>query len=653
MKQRRDSFFGLHFDFHARPEFGVQGATLREEDIRTICKKLRPDFIQIDCKGHPGWASYPTKLGNAMPEFATDTLALWRKVTKEEDIALYMHYSGVFDERYGKEHPADTVVDAKGNRVLDTTRTMGDYVDKLLIPQMTELIEAYDVDGFWVDGECWHTKPDYHPDTVAAFERETGIDLGGNPPVTPSDPYYHEWMAYNRELFLRYVRHYVDAIHEKFPHVQITSNWLFSDYMPEPVSADVDFLSGDFNPHDSVNSARYAGRALAQQEHPWDLMSWNFRIAFGSYEANVAKHPRQLMQEAAAAISLGGAYQNYVKQYDDGSPNVTDVLALEELAEFVRAREPFCFRGKAVHQAALLLSAYDRYRESESLFLRTGNRKIMGATALLCDIGQSLEIVSEHTLEKYLDEYKMIVVPELYAGLAPETTDRLLDYAKRGGKLVLTGAKTCEFFAASGAPFAAERCEAFLDEAKRKAKPYYFTTDEKAFGVAFSPCKIIADGECVAYLSEELTGTRDCVASTIRYGAGSITAIGFDIGQQYFTASQYTQRDLMKRVADSLYTPTVQIESAYGLLEIVVLEKDGKRMIQLLSGGGTHPYSPCATNDYVPPVLDIRLSIALPEAPKKLILQPEGKELSVEYRDGRAYVAIDRVDIHSVIEVRQ
>ncbi len=97
MKRRSESFFGLHFDFHAQPKYGLQGKSLNEEDIRRICRTLKPDFIQIDCKGHPGWASYPSELGNAMPEFAQDTLALWRRVTREENVALYMHYSGVYD----------------------------------------------------------------------------------------------------------------------------------------------------------------------------------------------------------------------------------------------------------------------------------------------------------------------------------------------------------------------------------------------------------------------------------------------------------------------------------------------------------------------------------------------------------------------------
>ena len=66
MKTRKESFFGLHFDYHGKPMNGIQGDTLKEEDIRHICREVKPDFIQIDCKGHPGWASYPSKMGSRL-----------------------------------------------------------------------------------------------------------------------------------------------------------------------------------------------------------------------------------------------------------------------------------------------------------------------------------------------------------------------------------------------------------------------------------------------------------------------------------------------------------------------------------------------------------------------------------------------------------
>ncbi|MBE6667471.1 MAG: hypothetical protein E7607_04075 [Ruminococcaceae bacterium] len=669
MKKRKDSFFGLHFDFHAQPSDGfVIGATLKEEDIREICRLIKPDFIQIDCKGHPGWASYPSTLGNAMPEFEGDPLALWRKVTKEENVALYLHYSGVYDIKYCSEHPEETAMMADGSLYSGTTRTDGKYVDEILIPQLSEIIEKYGVDGFWIDGDCWCAKPDFRPESLTAFEKETGIDLGGRLPANPDDPYYDEYREYHRELFRRYVRHYVDTLHAKYPDVQIASNWSFSDHMPEKICANVDFLSGDLNPNNSLHSARYAARALAQQNHPWDLMSWNFRIRVGDRSACAAKHVNQILQEAAAVISLGGAYQNYIMQFKDGSPNLKEVRSLTKLSEFMREREPYCFRGTPVHEAALLLSTYDRKRESKRLYSRTGYEKIMGMTALLCDIGQSLEIVCEHTLEKGCEPYKMIVVPELYCGLADDTVDMLLEYAKNGGNLVISGKNTCYFFANAGIPLNVTNMPEFFGEGEKaydnggdnghgknapaEYKSYFFTLDGNEFGALFSPCELSSDnGESVAYVHTNIRSPKASLAVEIPYGNGRITAIGFDIGSQYLNGTQYLHRTLMKKITERLYTPLVKVESVLGRLEIVPLLKDEKLMIQLVNAGGSHdnPYS--ATDDYIPPVLDTCISIELPQKPIKLMLQPENRSLPFIYKNGRAYVRIDRIDIHSIIEV--
>lgn len=126
MKKRYESSFGLHFDFHSGPNNNV-GATLREEDIRAICRTVKPDFLQIDCKGHPGWASYPTKLGNPTSGIVFDTLEMWRRVTREEGVSLYMHYSGVIDYNYCHKYPEDAVLKADGTRSEAATRTMGGY----------------------------------------------------------------------------------------------------------------------------------------------------------------------------------------------------------------------------------------------------------------------------------------------------------------------------------------------------------------------------------------------------------------------------------------------------------------------------------------------------------------------------------------------
>lgn len=646
MKRRSDSYFGLHFDFHASPERATApiGATLKEEELREICRLLKPDFLQIDCKGHPGWASYPTGCGNAMPEFRGDPLEMWRRVTKEEDVALYMHYSGVIDINYCSKNPDQVARNADGTPNKNgSTRTIGTYADDLLIPQLIELADKYGVDGAWVDGDCWGSQADFHPDTIKAFEKETGIDLKGKLPASRGDEYYDEFREYCRELFRRYVRHYVDAIHEKHPEFQIASNWFYTDHAPEAVTSNVDFLSGDLNPFNGFNSARYAGRAIAQQNHTWDLMSWNFRGSTAERPGHIPKHPLQIIQEAAAVISIGGGFQNYITQYPDGSPRMDQIRGMKAVEEFMRPREKFCFRGKAAHQVAVLLSTWDRHLESDSLFSRTGCERVMGATALTCDAGHSTEIVSEHTLKGKCADYPVIVVPELYSGLAPETVEELLAYAKNGGSLLLTGCKTCALFAEAGAPFA-------LNE---PGAPYnLFTMDGVSFGTIRNFRTISAEtGTTIASASLQQRDEKSPIASIIPFGQGKIGVIGADIGLAYNEQAQYLHRTLIRAMLDGLYSPIVRLDRADGKLEITVLRKDGRMMIQLVNANGDHTNPAVASEDFIPAVYEVALTVALDKRPASLVLQPEGRKLDFEYADGKAKLYVGKVEMHDVIEV--
>ena len=646
MKRRSESAFGLHFDFHASPAPGiVVGATLKEEDIREICRLIRPDFIQIDCKGHPGWASYPTECENSMPAFAFDTLALWRKVTKEEGVALYLHYSGVIDHRYCENHPEDSVVNADGTHAKGITRTMGlAYADRLLIPQLKELAGKYGADGVWVDGECWGTCADFHPDTVAAFEQETGICLNGKLPASREDPYYHEYRDFCRELFRRYVRYYVDAVHAEYPDFQIASNWAYTDHMPEAVSADVDYLSGDFNPWNSFNVARYAGRAIAQHNRTWDLMAWNFRAQNGSKPGGVPKHPVQIMQEASTVLAVGGGFQNYITQYKDGSPRMEQIRRMKPVADFIRAREPFCFRGRAEHEAVILLSQYDRAREAGNLYARSGYERTVGLTTLFCDAGQSVEIAGEFTLRGSCDAYKLIAIPELAVGLEPDMIDELLTYAENGGSLLLTGYNTCRIFA--------EHLPYTLDTDDRSGQWRWVSLDHQEAGMLKDAHGIAAENsETVVWFGDQEKATTVPGGIILPYGKGKIGILAADIGYQYGDCAQFIHRYILKAFCGRLYQPLVQVESAVGIVEMVALRKNDRLCVQLINANGGHAGTSAATEDFIPPVLDVKLTICAADRPKALMLQPAGKALDFTCADGKISVSVARVDIHDSVEV--
>ena len=67
MVSRKDAFFGLHFDLHANEHDTELGADVDEAMITRLLERVKPDYVQQDCKGHPGYTSYPTEVGWASP----------------------------------------------------------------------------------------------------------------------------------------------------------------------------------------------------------------------------------------------------------------------------------------------------------------------------------------------------------------------------------------------------------------------------------------------------------------------------------------------------------------------------------------------------------------------------------------------------------
>ena len=114
--RRADCFFGVHFDLHASEDITDAGKTLTVEMVDTFLTKVKPDFIQIDCKGHPGISSYPTKAGNHVKGFDKDPLKIWREATAKNNVGLYMHYSGVWDGKAATTHPDWAMVKASGEK---------------------------------------------------------------------------------------------------------------------------------------------------------------------------------------------------------------------------------------------------------------------------------------------------------------------------------------------------------------------------------------------------------------------------------------------------------------------------------------------------------------------------------------------------------
>lgn len=639
--KRADCFFGIHFDLHASEDITDAGKTLTYAMVDTFLTKVRPDFIQIDCKGHPGISSYPTKVGFHVKGFEKDPLKLFREVTEKNKVSLFMHFSGVWDSKVVSEHPDWAIVKANGERSTQKTSFFSPYLYTYMIPQLKELSSVYHVDGAWIDGECWAVEPDWGLASLKRFTEETGIT---EIPRKPGDKYYPEFMEYTRELFREHLKKYVDAIHAFDPGFQITSNWSYSSMMPEKIGVNVDFLSGDVTPQNGVYRSAFEARCLAPQGKPWDLMAWGF--SWDGVEMPMSiKSALQLKQEAAEIISMGGGVQFYFQQNRDLSikPWLADMLA--DIGRFCRERQKFCHKAMPVPQIALLYPSAAYQKSSPGPYSRSLGM-LQGTLYSVLDGQNPVEIRMEHNLSGKMDDFKLIIVPECDL-LEKSFLAELKEYVRKGGNLVLIGPEASLMFKEELGIVSYEKTT--RDEA-------YITSGGRIGAIRSEVLKTKlashADPVSLFYEGSDYRNTSDFPAASVaELGKGKIAGIYFNAGTSYSEYRTFVIRDFVSDIINLLMPEKVVDVSGSHFVHVAVNTLNNKLYVDLINVAGDHMGQSTIGYDEIPVVNNLTVGLKLSFRPEKIILQPDGKELDLVSENGRFSVVVPEVRIHSIIEI--
>jgi hypothetical protein len=638
---RRDSFFGLHFDLHPNAEDKSLGRDVTEEMIENILQQAQPDYVQYDSKGHPGWLGWPSKVGPSAPGIVNDSLAIWRRVTARRGVALYIHFSGIWDSETVKRHPDWARVDAEGKRSANEASTFGPYVDDLMIPELREAAARYQLDGAWVDGECWATKPDYYPGVKEAFRKATGI---AELPAGPNSPGWQEFLSFNREQFRKYVRRYVDALHRSNPGFQIASNWLYSTFVPEEPELPVDFLSGDFLGNASISTARLDARYLAQTGRPWDLMAWGFQQAESNTVGEVHKPAVQLQQEASVVLAQGGGFQIYMVPSRAGYFDEKMVKTMADVGRFCRARQTFAHHSETVPQIGVVFSKETLYRTTNRLFGGWGKAAdpARGMVDALVGCQWSVDVVPDWKLERVAAGYPFLVLPD-WAAPGQAVAAALLDYARKGGTLLVAGADNAALFA----PAMGVRLSG-----KPAKQPAYLSAGE-VLGNATGVWQDIDPGP--ASVLQQRTPTYDTrkdarpAAVSARAGAGEIVMVPGPLGSLYAATHAEAIRRFTRALVEPRFKPLVRVD-APPPVEVVLRRKNGDLMVHLLNTTGMQVAGDFATVDYVPPVGPVRLTLGA-EKPRAMTMEPEGLELNLLQFDAGWGAQLFAFPLYSIIRV--
>ena len=660
-----NAFFGIHYDLHGHIDDlpGFCGK-VDEEQLYRLWKEIKPDWVQCDGKGHPGFASWFCKTGWYTPELAKDDVRAYRNASKRLGIPLGIHYSGLRDGVAVRHNPDWHAVGSDGNKTRDCICLTSDYVEKLMIPQLLELIDDYDVDGFWIDGDNWGATPCWCDRCKKEFTRRTGIT---EIPTQNGDKYWHNYMDFFRDLFTEYVNKYTKAVHDRKPDCMVCSNWMYSVRQPEDVRANVDYLSGDFSPNYGADRAALEGRFLDARKMPWDLMAWGFTRSthYVDWERTslLMKTFVHLSQELAEAVALGGGTMVYLAPMRDGRVSEAEHRVVKRVAnEFVHPRRQYCFKTQSASEVALLHLAGSYYAQNNPLYnLGSSHDGLEGALHIMQETHRSVDIISSEDTLKRLNDYKLIVLPEIVE-ITPEEKAAVLEFAANGGIVFGTGAYFANEFAnelniiPDGEAIAEPTYERVNMINHRRRTAVRFNDEGCDMICPVQPVKPQAGTEVLTNIyptrdGECESGTVKPVATVARYGKGVIAGCFCPIFGLYSQTHYYLLRDLLDDMLCRIgYAPAVQLE-APEYLEMIERKRDNAHHINLINRSAVEVMNPrriIATS--LAPVNNIKIKVKDNGEFSRITVFPEDEGLSSKRIDSNTWeITLPKVDIHSVV----
>lgn len=654
-------FFGLHFDIHATQKDILLGKCVTEKHLIEQFEKIKPDFVQCDCKGHPGVASYPTKIGVAAKGIVKDALKVWRGATKKMGIPLVMHYSGVWDTAALALHPEWGRVDSDGVVSTDNTCPLSDYTDKYMVPQLEEIITGYEVDGFWVDGENWASSPCYCDKCRALFTEKAGTEKA---PTNKDEANWLEWLSFSRDNFVDHVRRYTQAIHKVSKTCTSCSNWMYTVRQPDDITVDIDYISGDFAWTWSCANAAMEARFMDSRDKKWDLMAWAF-TSYGPMDSWVFKTVPAICQEASVVMSCGGAVTIYDTPNRWGTLVDWHMSDLADVAKFCRARQQYCQDTKSVPQAVIIHTKEHYYANSSPLYnFGQATRQLEGALHLFMENNIHTDIISgDKAIKpssvgvKEISKYPLCIVPE-QQNLTDELVITLKEYVKQGGHLIVTGIEQSRKFEdilgvyfIDGEVVKGRNDIANLSlEVGRRTVPIIGELGNVAVRNKDAQITIpILDSRDAGEFKNE---TGFLFSSTKDYGNGKVVGIYMDICEKHYLSHYPQMRTLFGNIIEQLNIESLIKVTAPARVCVSVREKNDNLYVNFVNLGCDHPTTPHNTIiENVPDVNNISARIKLDKCPKSVTLAPDNSSVDWSYEQGYFTANISRVGIHDILVV--
>ena len=635
MQWYADSIYNLHLDFHAGNPRVAVGAKADVAELAARVKLSQPTAVQHHAKGNPGWAMYPTQVGAPHPKLSQDLVALWTKVA-EASGCKFMAYFNLGRDR----NLCDT------NRAYDRVSFDGKYFDnmlcfnsgvleRVLLPQLREIVETYHPAGMWLDGATFTIQACFCDKCKARFASDTGLSV-------PDGPDHDNWLAYKnfqRQTFRQTIETCAQTIHTADPNCLVAVNWSYSLMMPEQ-PRHVDWLTGDVGWHPARLSC-YA-RLFSCQGLPFDLMTTVF------LPRGRVKPATQMEQGVAISLANGGRYFCWDNPLYDGTLHRARHERLAEVAKFIRARKPYCHRTESVPEVVLLHSAgslYARTARATQCFCfpatSHGALNVQGASDALNALHLHHDVAPDHVLQRGIDAGLLVLSAQ--EKLDPATVDAVARYVEQGGTLLATGATDLVTKGSAGS--LSDVLGVRVGDLSKRQVLGIEHGDELLVGPE-CPADIELCGADAVRYALATDGSRVPLLTRHAFGQGAAWHLRAPLFDLCTRDGIDDVLPAIRSVLDQVHPPQARrlTTDAPACVEFSLRSKEGCLLVQMVNTYGLGQWELAE----IPAAGPFTVSVRTDAEPRRVVLRPANVALDWTMRDGRVEFGVPRLDLYQV-----
>ena len=682
-------FDGIYRQLHLDAHFGgFKNIYLNfdAEGAAQLFDEAGVQMVSYFAKCWGGYSYYPTEIGLAHPGLDRDFTGEMTAALKKRGIRCIVYFMMATERQLQKAHPewvvnTDPSVQQADQPVDSEVAIMcfkSPYVDEYAIPQMKEIVQAYDVDGFFLDiiMQQFLQWTCYCPSCRELYRKT----FGGEIPKDDSDPGAFAYRKWSNSFMEKHMAHVQAALGEVKRDIEIINNYAWMIRYPVTPPKYVHHITWD-TPTPKVGNFAWNFSNEARYVSTLPDITWSCMNTRGNNWMDYSlREPEAFLNECATLLAAGGGTYLSDIPYPHGNPDPAVMKVFGDVNRRTQELEPFLTGCTPVKDTAVLHSADSIWSKNPLKPCSTwipgpAYFSVNGAHKALIEGHVQMGILNSEVFLDTIDGYGALILADQRI-LSDQECEAVRRFVRNGGALIATAETATRN--SDNLPRGAFGISDVLGvdflSTSGTANGYLRTTPELSpFGIPEMDVQVMGSYTRVAARTAQTllelvppyegiksgTPPPDLTAAgpgvTMNsYGQGKAVYCAVPLFSAYYSESTPVLRNLALWMLELVYPRerrTIALENTPINVEVFYNERGRERFIHLVNYSGDKRETGTPQVQDFTTVHGCWVSVRLREKPARITSVPGGQTVPFRYSGGWASFEAEPLHVHSVYRI--